>query len=209
MVKKKDVPQHIVHAALELAAERGWRGLSLAEIAARARLPLSEVVDHFSSKTDLLRGFTDSLDRAVMGSEVDLSQPVRDRLFEVIMRRLDAMAPHKPAIRVVLQEAGGDPVALLSGGARFLRSMALMLETAGLSSTGLVGLARVEGLSAIYLNALRVWLRDDSPDAARTMAALDRSLRRVESLIGVFSRTRPVAAHGQEEKPQERADNAG
>jgi len=33
---------------------------------------------------------------------------------------------------------------------------------------------------AAYLSAMRTWLRDDSPDLARTMAALDARLRRIE-----------------------------
>ena len=34
--------------------------------------------------------------------------------------------------------------------------------------------------AAAYLSAMRVWQRDDSPDLARTMAALDARLRRIE-----------------------------
>ena len=33
MVKKADIPKHIVDTALALAAERGWRGLKLVDIA--------------------------------------------------------------------------------------------------------------------------------------------------------------------------------
>lgn len=212
MVKKKDVPQHIVDAAMELAAERGWRRLSLAEIAARAQLPLGEVIERFSSKAGILRAFLDGLDRAVVAGDVDLSQPVRDRLFEVVMRRLEAMSPHKAAIRVVLREAGGDPLAALSGARRFPRSMALMLETSGLSSAGLRGVVRIEGLAAIYLNAVRVWLCDDSPDAAKTMAALDRGLRRAESLVAMVTRSRPAAVVQHERdthKPHGAGHNAG
>ena len=36
MVKKADIPRHLVDAALAAAAERGWRTLSLGDIAAEA-----------------------------------------------------------------------------------------------------------------------------------------------------------------------------
>jgi hypothetical protein len=38
-------------------------------------------------------------------------------------------------------------------------------------------------LALIYLNTLRIWLRDDSEDASETMAALDKELQRVERLV--------------------------
>ena len=57
------------------------------------------------------------------------------------------------------------------------------LEAAGLSSGGARGLLRVKGLALIYLTSTRVWLRDESPDKSRTMAALDKQLRRAEALV--------------------------
>ncbi len=76
-----------------------------------------------------------------------------------------------------------DPLAALCGALRLRRSMALTLEAARLSSSGLRGAVRIKGLALVYLSTLRVWLVDDSADKARTMAALDRRLRGVESLI--------------------------
>jgi hypothetical protein len=37
-------------------------------------------------------------------------------------------------------------------------------------------------LNALWLNALRTWMRDDSDDMAKTMATLDRGLGRAERL---------------------------
>ena len=72
--------------------------------------------------------------------------------------------------------------------------MAAMLEAARLSTSGCRGRLRVKGLMAIYLATLRVWLRDETNDLAKTMAALDGQLRRVEALIGRLpGRPRPVA----------------
>jgi hypothetical protein len=57
------------------------------------------------------------------------------------------------------------------------------LEAAGIGSYGLSGLARARVLAAIYVSTILVWLRDDSPDLGRTMAHIDRSLRRAERII--------------------------
>ena len=61
--------------------------------------------------------------------------------------------------------------------------MALMLEAAGLAAGGARGVLRIKGLALVYLASLRVWLKDESADKARTMAALDKQLRRAESLM--------------------------
>ena len=74
-------------------------------------------------------------------------------------------------------------LAALWAGARLLRSMSWSLEAAGVGSVGPAGRLRVKGLAAIYAGAVCVWLRDDSPDLGRTMAHLDRSLRRAEGLV--------------------------
>ena len=83
-----------------------------------------------------------------------------------------------------------DPVMGLCGLASLARSMACMLEAADLSASGLRGIVRIKALSAIYLATLRVWLRDESPDLSRTMASLDRHLRRAEWLAERCSQLR-------------------
>jgi len=51
---------------------------------------------------------------------------------------------------------------------------------------------RSKGLLAIWLATLKVWLEDDSPDLAPTMAALDRNLRRAESAVMGLDRLSPL-----------------
>lgn len=188
MAKKTHGSQPIIAAAFDLAAERGWRRLALADIAERADMPLAEVVDHFETKTAILDAYIRQIDRQMLEGGSEAGETTRDRLFDVVMRRFEAMAPHRRALAVILRESGDDPWALICGGRRFLKSMALTLETAGLSSAGLAGLARIEGLSAVYLYAFKAFLDDDSADLSRTMAALDKALRRAESVAIVLWR---------------------
>lgn len=185
MIKKSEIPDHIVDTAMRLAGETGWRDLSLGEIAAAAGLPLSVVYEHFASKEAILAAFTARLDQAVLATEFDEEETVRDRLFDAILRRFEAMQQHREAMRRILREAGGDPVAVLAGGPRMLRAMALILEAAGLSTTGLRGVLRIQAMTAIYLYALRAWMTDDSLDMSRTMAAVDKALARAEGLAGL------------------------
>ncbi len=183
MVKKADIPRHLVDAALAAAAERGWRSLSLTDIAAEAKLPLSKVYPVFRSKQAILDALVRQVDERVLAGQPaawDDADTPRDRLFDVLMRRFDALAPYKAGLAKVLRDTDLDPVARLCGAPRLTRSMAWMLEAAGIDSHGPAGALRTQGLGLLWLGAMRVWLADDSPDMAKTMAALDARLRRAD-----------------------------
>ena len=192
-----DISRRIITAALELSAAEGWRSLSLAGIADEAGVGLAELHQAFASKTAILAGFLKTIDAKVLaGGKGDADEDPRDRLFEVLMRRFDALNPHKAAISGILRETLFDPAAASVLAPRFIHSMAWMLEAAGLSSAELGGRLRVNGLALLYMYALRVWLGDDSQDMAKTMAALDKGLRRAEWLA---ARLRcPGAARGKQ-----------
>jgi hypothetical protein len=101
-----------------------------------------------------------------------------------MMRRFDALQPYKPALDVLRRELRGDLVTALCTGASLLRSMRWMLEAAEIPTSGVRGAVAVKLAAAAYLSAMRVWQRDDSQDLARTMAALDARLRRIEGWFG-------------------------
>jgi AcrR family transcriptional regulator len=192
-VHQQDSSQAAIDALLAEAGERGWKRVSLADIARRANLPLTELHQKFHGKAALLDAFQDRLDEAVLRDGAPAADdPPRDRVFEVVMRRFDAMQPHKEAIRSILRDSRCDPVLWLRGGCRLLRSAALMLEAAGISAWGPGGQLKSKGLLVIYLATLREWLDDGSNDMARTMAVLDRHLRQAEGVVGFLDRTRPA-----------------
>ncbi|HLI13067.1 MAG TPA: TetR family transcriptional regulator [Alphaproteobacteria bacterium] len=178
-----DRREHVVARALELAAERGWRHLSLGEIAEAAGLSLAELYELYPSKGAILAAFTRQIDAAALAGGVAEGESARDRLFEMLMRRFEALRPHKRAVEAILRESGADPLNALCGAMRLARSMTWMLEAAGLESRGLMGRARVNGLAMVYAATMRAWLNDDTADMSRTMAVLDRRLRRAESLV--------------------------
>ena len=192
--KSDDITGRVIAAALDLGVSEGWRYVSLAAIAKRAGITLAELRFAFPSKAAIVRRFLRRIDEEVLAGGEGNEESVRDRLFDVLMRRFDALAPHKAAVAAILRDSIGDPLsgaALLPG---FMCSMAWMLEAAGLSSAGLGGLARTQGLAMIYANAFRVWLRDESADLGKTMAALDGGLRRAERLVLACRRVPPAAA---------------
>ncbi len=177
-----DPAARIVEAAFDLASGRPWQTIALADIAQAARLPLAEVYRHYPSKTAILGAFLRRVDAAVLARPPAADDTVRDRLFDLVMRRLDALRPHKAAMRSILGDLPKDPPAALCLGLQFLRAMAWMAEAAGVETSGLFGALKVKGLAAVYLYALRTWMGDDSPDQGPTMGALDQALKRAEML---------------------------
>jgi AcrR family transcriptional regulator len=174
--------ERLINAALRLIAQQGWRRLSMAAIAQEAALPIVTLYRMFPSKQAILCAFSRRIDETVLAAPVDADpdERPRDRVFDLLMRRFDALRPHRDALAVLGRELPGDPTTALALGAGLLRSMAWMLEGAGIATAGLRGAVAVKLTAGAYAATLRVWLRDDTPDLAPTMAALDRRLRGIE-----------------------------
>jgi ubiquinone biosynthesis protein COQ9 len=170
--------------AFELIAERGWRGFSRARLAAKAGTTLERVYAELPDRAAVIRVLGRRLDAAMLGVPVDELEglSVRERLFELLMRRLEAMAPFRRGLRALAKEAGGEPALLLNGFINVARACDWLLDASGASLTGWrAGVAR-KLLSLLYGRIFNVWLADDSPDLAQTMAELDKRLRQLERL---------------------------
>lgn len=180
----------IIDATLALIARDGWRRLGMAAIATEAGLPILVVYRVFSSKPAILRAFTRRIDEAALASPVEAAEDERprDRIFDLLMRRFDALQPYRGALEVLGRELPLDPPSALCTGAGLLASMAWMLEAAGIATGGWRGVVAVKLTAAAYLATMRIWLRDDSPDMGPTMAALDRRLRGIERWLGTARR---------------------
>jgi AcrR family transcriptional regulator len=184
MTSAEDAADRMVQAALALAAEVGWRDLSLVDIARRAEVPLPDAYRVAPSKGVLLLRLMCATDQTVLsGGMADPAETPRDRLFEILMRRFDAMQAHRAGTLAILRELPADPFSALLTLPQFAISLAWTLEAAGLSASGLRGVLRVKALGLVYLSALRAWVQDESADLSSTMAALDKGLRRLEQVV--------------------------
>ena len=166
----------LISGALGLAAEKPWGQVTLADIAERAGSTLVALKARFSGKGDILAAFSHLVDdemlrRAPRRAE---SQSPRDALFEVIMSRFDVLEPYKGALKSITASGLPEPQQI----GRLLAAQGWMLEAAGINSGGLDGSVRSAGLATLYASVFRVWLDDEDAGLARTMAALDRRLRR-------------------------------
>jgi AcrR family transcriptional regulator len=175
--------ERIVGAFMQLLATKPIERIDLSEIAERARVPLARLREEFDSALSILAAQMKKIDRAVLeGVDPDMAdEPPRDRLFEVLMRRLEALAPYRAAVRSLMRSAMCNPGFALALNALAVRSMRWMLTAAGISTAGGKGALRAQGLAFMFAQVLRVWVEDEDPGLARTMAELDRALTRGQS----------------------------
>ena len=177
-------------ALLRMVAAGGWRDLSYADIAKDAGLSLAAAYEAYPSKGAILTGIGRDIDARLFASLEDdpLDGSPKDRLFDLLMRRFDTLNDHREAYAALAWELPRTPVEAGCLALQLRRSLANMLEAAGLSASGLRGAFRIEGLGALYACALRVWLKDESADLSKTMAELDKRLGQVERYINMTRR---------------------
>jgi AcrR family transcriptional regulator len=169
---------------MALLAEKDWSAVALGDIAAKADMSLAELRGAFPSKGAILAGFARRIDQSVLkpSPEID-GQPARERLFDVMMRRFEALKPHKDAIRSARRGLMADPVAASSWNKVEVNSAQWMLAAAGIEESGPYAALKAQGLAVIFASLLGTFLDDDDPDLTKTMRELDVQLRRAERLV--------------------------
>jgi AcrR family transcriptional regulator len=198
----------IIAAFLNLLAEKRIEQIGFAEIAEAAGVSLAQLRSEFSSTLAILAAHIKSVDRAVLGEDFgDLEEePPRERLFDVLMRRLEILAPHREAVRSILRSARRNPPLALALNGLAVRSQQWMLTAAGINASGPRGMIRAQGLAALFGGVLQTWIHDEDPGLARTMAALDRALARGQRFAGLLEDLCRIPARICRLRPRRRRD---
>jgi AcrR family transcriptional regulator len=192
----RDARERIVDTLMALAAERRFEEIAIRDICAVAKISLADFRDAFPSKGAALAGFAKRIDRAALSRDDEESAPEapRERLFDALMRRLDAMAPYRESLREIAAWLRRDPLAALAFNPSMVNSMRFMLEAAGIDSEGLAGAITLQGLALAWMRIVDVWLDDSEPALDKTMAELDRELTRGERAVAGLERLERLAA---------------
>jgi ubiquinone biosynthesis protein COQ9 len=178
----------LVSAAFALGAAEGWRKVSAASAARSVGLDLVRARLRFPTRGTILKGFGGLADaHALTGAMQDGS--VKDRLFDLLLRRFDFLQSHRAGVVALLRYAPLEPVLGAWLARETLKSMGWLLEAAGVSSHGIRGELRKRGLAAVWVWGIRAWLRDESEDLSATMAAVDVALSRADQVAARFNRT--------------------
>lgn len=175
-----------IEAFMALLAIEPFEKIGLAEVAARAGLKLSELRAEFGSTFAILGAQIKEIDRKVLdGADLKMDEdPPRERLFEVLMRRLEVLDPYKDAVRSLVRSVARNPGLALALNAMAVRSQIWMLTAAGIGTTGPRGALRAQGAALLFGRVLGVWVEDETASLDRTMAALDRGLASAERWSG-------------------------
>ncbi len=199
----------IVNATMSLLAERDWHDVTLDAIAETAGVGLSQLRDAYDGRVAILADLARRIDRQVLDNlDADLTdEPVRERLFDVLFSRFEALEGYRPALRRLARAVIGDPLLALELNRIVTASMGWMLTAAGVGQSGPGGAMRAQALAIVWGQVMRVWLDDEDPGHARTMAELDKRLRRAERSMLRFERLKRLLP-GRRRNPDRAADAA-
>jgi len=192
--------EKIIAAFMALLAEKRLETIGFGDISARAGVSLPDCREEFGSTLAILAAHMKQLDRAVLGrADADMAdEPPRERLFDVLMRRIELLTPHKEAVRSLVRSASRNPGLGFALNGLAVRSQAWMLTAANIDAAGTRGAIRAQGLAMLFASVLRTWLDDTDEGHAKTMAALDRALARGQRFSGMLDDAcRFVPGHGR------------
>jgi hypothetical protein len=187
-----DFDNALITAAFRIGGEQGWRHVNAVAAAREAGISLVEARERFPTQASILLRFGRLADQAAL-LDAASEGTVRDRLFDLLMRRFDVLQTHRAGVQALLRFIPTDPPTALLLASATTRSMRWMLQAAGLPVSGLRGNLQVRGLEAIWLWGLRAWQRDESEDLSGTMAAVDNALKRAEQIASWLQGQRVAA----------------
>jgi len=185
----------LIAALWRVIAAHGWPGLTMRRLAAEAGTDTATLRERFPTRLDPLLLHGRVMDQAVLAGTIPgQGGSARDRVFDVLMRRLDAMQPHRAGILRLFEDMRRDPAIALALTPHIGIAMRWMLEAAEVEAKSCEARLLALGLAGVWLATIRAWARDDSPDMGSTIAALDAALDRAERLARQLCLLRGEAA---------------
>jgi AcrR family transcriptional regulator len=171
----------LIDAMLARLAAQGWRAVTVADVAADAGIAPDAAYALCPDRAALVDAFARRLDVAACadaGVPPEDAEGRRDLLLDVMLRRFEGLSRHRPAAERLIEGLSRDPETLMRILPQSQRSFGYLARAAGFPSDGLRGILYSKALAAAWLATQRTWRRDETPDLAATMAALDRNLQR-------------------------------
>ncbi|MFM8858750.1 MAG: TetR/AcrR family transcriptional regulator [Methylocystis sp.] len=187
--------EKVVDAALVLATRRDYGDVTLSDIAHEANISLAELRDLFPSKGAIVGGFLRRIDRQILQeqNEIHHTEPMRERLYEVLKRRLLALQPYRDSILSIKNWVSRDPLMQTALNREVINSMRFMLEAAEIESDGTLGAVKLQGLVFVWWRVIDVWLEKGLDEA---LHQLNQQLSRGEQFVShaeqVISIIQPV-----------------
>lgn len=181
--------EKILAAALVLFQTRGFERTTTKAIARKAGIAEGTIFNYFATKEDIAFYFfekeTDHVVAAFDAGKRLRKAPLEEKLFALIQRQLEYIAPYERFIGSVIFQALKpssklSPFSLESQAmqVRYLTFVQTLFdEAAERGEIGPVSWWAPQAFWVYYLGVLFYWLNDSSPNKESTLAFLDRSLK--------------------------------
>lgn len=169
-----------LEAALILAAERDWDAVTMLEIATHAELSLQDIYS-IGDRDTITDSFDAWADRAMFSEDIDLEDTPKEKLFETIMRRFEAIEPYRPGTIQLMRARDRRPLrrAALIQARRTTAKWALACS--GLDNAAGAERALTElGLVWVISKTERAWRSEKDDTFTATMATLDEELAKLQ-----------------------------
>ena len=186
--RKTDQTKTIIDAALFLAGKQGWDGVSLGDIAKKAKLPLTTVSASFSDVWAVTEQALRNLEKDTTATvQNHLGDNWRDNLMEILMTRFELAQTERDAYLAVAPAVMKHPKLVKRFGKSFYRTMERMLDLADAPVDKKCKPLAVAAMAALFLSLVHVWREDATQDLAKTMAAIDKRTGTLEQAFGFLS----------------------
>jgi AcrR family transcriptional regulator len=186
---KERTKERILRAALDLFREQGLERTTTRQISRKAGIAEGTLFNYFKTKEDLALFFFEKETEDLIewfGREKRLQKaPLPEKLFAIIHRQLEYIAPYEDFIgavffRALQPRSSLSPLSLESQELRvkylrFIRDVLARAEEDG--EIPHVGDFGAYGVGLFYLGIVTHWLQDASRGKQRTLALLDRALK--------------------------------
>ena len=177
----------IVNAAIALAARESWARVRMTHVAGHFNVPLAQIHNRFHDMDAIADAWFTRAGQTMAATPKRgfAKMPAKDRLFEVIMRWLNALAAERQvSVQMIRQKLyPSHPQQWIPMVFSLSRLVHLILDAALIDSSGRKRQAEELGVTILVLAILRVWAGDDTPGQERTQAVLARRIEHGDCLM--------------------------
>ena len=189
MVSRKSKRPDLAVVVLTLAGQHGWPAVTPTKLAKAAQISATDAAAYLGSPSQTMQALANYVSHTAAAQyHHDKRNSAREALFEILMLRFDVLQAHRAGFLELYKAARRHPRLAAAIAQAIYPQLASTLRSAHIEASSPWSRILALGLGAIYGGTLCIWRRDDSPDLAKTMSALDRYLRWAERLSHLLHR---------------------
>ena len=188
-LNKKVIKIKLSEAALVLLKTKSLSKISIKDICKKSKIDSMIAFSIVKEKKDILFIINDYFDYETFKNINKIeSSNIRDQILESLMIRFDVFNKHRPAVIKIFNYIVKKPDLIIFFIPLIIKSLTTILESSNVSSDGILGNLKVEGLLIIYISVFIIWKKDETSGLEKTMAALNNYLSKAEFFVNLFDK---------------------